>query len=288
MEWESALSARSLLGPPPVSAPSQPFQLGMFRFSELREPFTCPAVDHHYVSFTVNGSLMVERELGEGIQRGQLRSGSSVIMSAGQVNTWTWDRPTDELHLWIRPAYLTDIALEAGLPAPTLIDRFPFADEALRLMTLAVFTELRRPGRAPSLFDDVAGQCMAMQLINHHCTVRVPMMAEPTLTPRQLRRVTSMICSQLDRDLSLSDLANEAGLSRSHFSRAFRRATGVPPYRWLTERRVERAKQLLHSSSLTAAEVGREVGYPSASHFGAVFTRHVGVTPGAYRRSTQV
>ena len=76
VEWESALSARSLLGPPPLSAPSQPFQLGMFRFSELREPFTCPAVDHHYVSFTVNGSLMVERELGEGSSAGSCASGS--------------------------------------------------------------------------------------------------------------------------------------------------------------------------------------------------------------------
>ncbi len=129
---------------------------------------------------------------------------------------------------------------------------------------------------------------MALQLINHHCAQPAPAMAEPTLTPRQLRRVTSLIAAQLDRDLSLADLAAEAGLSRSHFGRAFRRATGVPPYRWLTERRVERARELLQAGTLSAAEVGLAVGYPSPSHFGAVFLRHTGVTPAAYRRSTQV
>jgi len=133
----------------------------------------------------------------------------------------------------------------------------------------------------------VAARCLATQLLRRHCTVSVQAARRASLTARQLQRVTGLMLAELDRDLSLADLARAAGVSRSHFSRAFRDATGQAPYRWLTERRIERAKDLLCSSGMPAAEVGVQVGYPSPSHFGEMFRRHVGVTPGAYRRLVQ-
>jgi AraC family transcriptional regulator len=154
-------------------------------------------------------------------------------------------------------------------------------------MALAIYGELRSPARAVSLFDDVAGQSLALQILRRHCSKRPVERSNGALTPRQLRRVTDRMLAELDRDLRLADLAREAGVSRSHFSRAFREATGRPPYRWLTERRMERARHLLSSTSLTVAEVGAEVGYPNASHFSETFRRHVGTAPRTYRRHAQ-
>jgi AraC family transcriptional regulator len=283
--WERSLGATELQSLP--DDPARPFQMGIYRFGELHDRFVAPAVDHHYISFTVRGTLSVSRELGEGVERGELRVGRSLIMAAGQTNVWSWDHPTDELHLWMRPSYLAETAFEAGLDAPQVIERFPFEDAPLRHMAMAVFGELRRPAPGPPLFGEVAAQCLALQLLRRHCTVSPPAIRPASLTPRQLRRVTSLMLAELDRDLTLAHLAREAGISRSHFSRAFRDATGRPPYRWLTERRIERAKDLLCSSGMTAAQVGAAVGYPNPSHFGEVFRRHAGLTPGAYRRLAQ-
>jgi AraC family transcriptional regulator len=283
--WEASLGAADLGSLP--EDPRRPFHLGVYRFGELRERVVAPAVDHHYISFTMRGRLSVDRELGGGVERARLSTGLSLIMAAGQTNTWSWDSPTDELHLWISPALLTDVAMEAGMGAPTVIERFPFEDAQLRAMALAIYGELRSPARAVSLFDDVAGQSLALQILRRHCSKRHVERSNGALTPRQLRRVTDRMLAELDRDLRLADLAREAGVSRSHFSRAFREATGRPPYRWLTERRMERARHLLGSTSLTVAEVGAEVGYPNASHFSETFRRHVGTAPRTYRRHAQ-
>jgi AraC family transcriptional regulator len=283
--WEAALGATDLGSLP--EDPRRPFHLGIYRFGELPERVTAPAVDHHYISFTMRGRLAVARELGGGVERGTLRTGLSLIMAAGQTNIWSWDGPTDELHLWISPAFLADVALEAGMGAPTVIERFPFEDPPLRSMALAVYGELRSPARAGALFDDLAAHSLALQILRRHCSSRPADRAGGALTPRQLRRVTDRMLAELGRDLALADLARLAGVSRSHFSRAFREATGRPPYRWLTERRVERAKHLLATTTLTVAEVGAEVGYPNPSHFAEVFGRHAGSAPREYRRLTQ-
>jgi AraC-like DNA-binding protein len=77
-----------------------------------------------------------------------------------------------------------------------------------------------------------------------------------------------------------------AGLSAKHFARAFRQSTGVPPHRWLIEKRIERAKALLLGGGLSLAEIALACGFADQSHFTAAFRRGTGITPGAYRRET--
>src|SRR5919206_459871 len=71
--WERSLAATELQVLP--HDPARPFQMGIYRFGELHDRFVAPAVDHHYISFTVRGTLSVSRELGEGVERGELRVG---------------------------------------------------------------------------------------------------------------------------------------------------------------------------------------------------------------------
>jgi AraC family transcriptional regulator len=104
------------------------------------------------------------------------------------------------------------------------------------------------------------------------------------LTPLQLRRVRDSIETRLDQDISLAQLANDCGLSTSHFARAFARSTGIPPHRWLTRRRVERAKELMHTDA-TLAEIALMCGFSDQSHLTRVFAQVAGVTPGRWRGS---
>jgi AraC family transcriptional regulator len=93
---------------------------------------------------------------------------------------------------------------------------------------------------------------------------------------------------RLSDDLSLEDLAAAAGLSRAHFARSFRAATGQTPYAYLRERRVARARELLASSSRPVVEVAALTGFRSQSHLGRVFKAATGMTPGEYRRRVRV
>jgi AraC family transcriptional regulator len=107
------------------------------------------------------------------------------------------------------------------------------------------------------------------------------------LSGRQLRQVTDFMTEHMARDLVLDELAALVNLSTKHFARAFRQSTGIPPHRWLIERRIDRAKKLLSAGDLSMAEIALTCGFADQSHFTAAFRKFVGATPGSFRRDAQ-
>ena len=89
----------------------------------------------------------------------------------------------------------------------------------------------------------------------------------------------------LDEPLTISALSRRACLSATIFKAGFRRLYGLPVHAWLRQRRMERAAELLRSSSLSVLGVAQSVGYSSASQFTAAFRRQYGVTPIRYRKN---
>jgi AraC family transcriptional regulator len=107
------------------------------------------------------------------------------------------------------------------------------------------------------------------------------------LAPWQVRRAKEILSGNLDGRVPLKELAKECGLSVSQFSRAFRRSTGAAPHQWLMTRRVEVAKEKLRDGRLPLSEVAMVCGFADQSHLTRVFSRLVGVSPGAYRRALE-
>jgi AraC-like DNA-binding protein len=93
-----------------------------------------------------------------------------------------------------------------------------------------------------------------------------------------------MIRGRLAEDISLLQLASVAGLSKSHFARAFCHSTGLPPHKYQLNARVERAKNLLRRSDMTLTEIGLDCGFKGQSEFIRTFHRLVGASPGAWQR----
>ncbi|OKI69724.1 helix-turn-helix domain-containing protein [Micromonospora sp. CB01531] len=84
--------------------------------------------------------------------------------------------------------------------------------------------------------------------------------------------------------LTVDDMAKTALFSKFHFSRIFQRATGISPGRFLSALRLQQAKRLLRSTSLSVADVSLRVGYSSVGTFSSRFTRSVGLSPTTFRR----
>ncbi|MEV6169613.1 AraC family transcriptional regulator [Streptomyces sp. NPDC051954] len=100
------------------------------------------------------------------------------------------------------------------------------------------------------------------------------------------RAVRDRLGDELQTPPSLAELAAELDLSRYQLLRAFRTATGMPPYAWLAQHRVHRARGLL-DCGLRPAEVAGMVGFADQAHLTRWFRRVLGVTPAAYRNSVQ-
>jgi AraC family transcriptional regulator len=88
----------------------------------------------------------------------------------------------------------------------------------------------------------------------------------------------------LASDLSLSTLSASVSLSKPHFVRLFRNTTGTSPHRYVMQKRVERARQLIQTSNVPLIEIAAEVGFASQSHLGRVFQTTYGITPGDVRK----
>jgi AraC-like DNA-binding protein len=98
-----------------------------------------------------------------------------------------------------------------------------------------------------------------------------------------LRRARDRIDRHYAEPLDLDALAATAGLSKYHFLRCFARTYGLTPHAYLTERRVERAQDLLRATNLTVTEVCWLVGYSSLGSFSTRFRRLVGASPSEYQ-----
>jgi AraC family transcriptional regulator len=104
----------------------------------------------------------------------------------------------------------------------------------------------------------------------------------------RLKRVLEYVDKRLAEKISLSDLANVAGLSRMHFAAQFRAAMNLRPHEYLLRRRIKRAEELLQKSTMTLVEISLTVGFQTQAHFTTVFKRFVGETPYQWRSANGV
>ncbi len=100
------------------------------------------------------------------------------------------------------------------------------------------------------------------------------------------RAVRDRLADELTDPPSLAAIGCDLGLSRYQVLRAFRDAMGMPPYAWLAQHRVERARGLLEAGH-RPAEVAGLVGFADQAHLTRWFRRVLGATPAAYRRSVR-
>jgi len=105
------------------------------------------------------------------------------------------------------------------------------------------------------------------------------------LTPMAARRVRDHVDAHLDGDLSVKTLAAVAGLSESHFIRAFKTAEGMTPHAFVLERRLVKARWLLIESALSLSEIAAAVGFADQSHLARHFRQRLGVSPSEFRKS---
>jgi AraC family transcriptional regulator len=103
-------------------------------------------------------------------------------------------------------------------------------------------------------------------------------------TSRAVHRAIAAMQENISEPITVDDLARAALFSKFHFSRVFQRATGVSPGRFLSALRLQRAKDLLISTSLNVADISLRVGYSSVGTFSSRFSRSVGMSPTCYRR----
>lgn len=212
---------------------------------------------------------------------------------AGEMHINAADRPI--LQRWSARPRILAIALERPFVEQVARDAFDEGGTTLRTvmatrdpmiesMATVWRRELAEGGAGGQLYTESLGTALAVHLLRNYgdgVTRLRPVMGG--LGALRLRRVIDYAEAHLSEDVSLDDLAQVAGLSTHHFAEAFKVSTGRPPHRYLTERRIHRAKTLLLGNQRSVAEVALTVGFASHSHFTVNFRKATGTTPSRFR-----
>jgi AraC family transcriptional regulator len=160
------------------------------------------------------------------------------------------------------------------------------ADEIDWQIARLIYEECRRGGPNGELFAKSAAIMLGISLMRRQSSAQEGKgaLARGGLSLASLRRACNFMEERLEVGVSLAEIAAVIGLSVGHFASCFKRSTGLSPYAWLRQKRIERAKQLLGNADLQLGEIAVRSGFSNQSAFGVAFRRETGLTPSQWRR----
>ncbi len=188
--------------------------------------------------------------------------------------TAPFDRLKDDYNLPLAPSH--SIRLAAGI-----------RDDVIRQMGLSLLWELSLETAASRMYVETASLALAARLVQKYSDARPPAPLEASihgLDQLRLRRVLDYIAANIECDLAVCDLADVAGYSPFHFARKFTHTMGVPPHRYVSRMRLQKAMGELAAGRLGLAQIALNAQFSSQSSFTRAFHRATGMTPKAFQR----
>jgi AraC family transcriptional regulator len=158
-------------------------------------------------------------------------------------------------------------------------------DPVLGHLAHAIADSLDAPGALNALFVEQTSLAIGLHLVRRYGNASErELLIKGALSPAKTALAKEWLTEKANLGVSIAEVANECGLSRGYFIRAFSRATGRTPHQWLIEQRAQRARQLIEATSMTLAEIAAACGFADQSHLSRVFAKVFGHSPGAWRR----
>jgi transcriptional regulator GlxA family with amidase domain len=195
-----------------------------------------------------------------------------------------------------RPATTTwwlDRLFRARYPKVDLNFRSVLTEADRLLCAGATATHMLQAIRIISEFHGptVAAQCARTMLIDVSQTGNLPylpLLTETTHNDTLVTRAQAWLDANMSREITIGALARAMSISERSLARRFRAAIGKAPLVYLQSARLNAARALLETGDASVQSIAHRVGYADASSFSRLFSRHFGLSPGAYRSRFQL
>jgi AraC family transcriptional regulator len=237
-------------------------------------------------AFGVNYGPTIQLERTGRVRPAIFQPGHLAIVPPRLSTRWVSDRVCDIVAVCLSWDALQRVALECTrrtLQSIEIVAKFGIRDLVLERISHQLLREMAQPEAGMRMRVQTLAYELAIHMLRTHSNLGRPVHHQArTIPPHKLKRAKDYICANLTRDLSLDEVAAVAGMTKFHFAKAFRQATGSAPHRYLIEHRILRGRTLLHDRSLSIHAIASKVGF-THSHFTRLFTRHMRMTPTAFR-----
>jgi AraC family transcriptional regulator len=220
-------------------------------------------------------------DFGGGVKTYHLSAGALRVFDgvrACRLNDWSC-RSARRIMVELDDAHFHDPEVLMGVRQD-----LEFRDDDLAGVLRAMVREVQEGcPHGPLYAESLSASVLLRVARTHGCASRERGM----LTAAQLRRVDELIADGCAGGPTLGALADAAGYSKAHFVRLFRRSTGSSPHQYVLQRRLDKARELIVTTTLPLAQVASEAGFSSQSHLNGAFVRCYGRTPGDARREAR-
>lgn len=247
-----------------------------------------PPLTHHTLCLMLSqGSRQVTRFNGREFDGAQQR-GDFWLMPAGLSSFFHWESTDESLMFIIDPTFLHHIAAETNCVNPEKVELLDFTyrrDLQIEAIARSFYQEMQQDNIGGRLYTESLAHLLAIHLLRQYCAFKpVLKQYQGGLSQHSLQQVLDYIHTHLEQVISLSKLANTAGVSKYYFIKLFKRSMGITPHQYLIQQRVEQAKRLLKRSDLPINEIALQCGFTGQSHLTKTFQDASSVTPKAYRQ----
>ncbi|PZR94824.1 MAG: AraC family transcriptional regulator [Stutzerimonas stutzeri] len=191
------------------------------------------------------------------------------------------------LLLYLGQPLLKEVGAAQGLAEPVaLMDLAWDVEDAWLSMSAQRLVEASDSGQRPNaLLAEQVAYTLALHLSDRYSLPSEQASPHvPDVDDRMRARIAELVSADPSAPITLTAMAEVAGMSPSGFIRSFKNSTGLTPYRFVVEQRVLVAQRLLATSNLPISEIALAVGFSSQSHFGVAFRAVTGESPARYRR----
>ena len=242
---------------------------------------------HHAIGVNTSQYLHCEFKAEGKRVKQTLLTGDFMIIPAGLTVTAHPDRPTVSASLNLSHELLARNALELwGDDKFELIPHSKASDSLVPEIMKVFRSEINDNSKSCSFYVETMANALAVHLLKNFSN-RSHKVVRPagSLSGKKLKVVLGYIDSHLGEKIELADLAALMDYSQYHFSRAFKNSTGLTPYQYVIQQRIELAKRLLLKSNISLSEVSLASGFSHQSHMNRHFKRLTGTTPKAFKNS---
>jgi AraC family transcriptional regulator len=267
-------------------SPGQNFQLR--RYQNYAGERLQGSVDRHFILQICESAARAERRSADGSWVQFLKErGSLTIVPAGPVPDVRLLTASTLIVCALEKNFIREIALEMDRqPAEGTTFHSGVHDASIEGLVSLMINDFEAECQPYALYSETLAHALAMRFLLYKSRSEATQNSSANpLPPRILRRIRDRIEAELDTELSLASLAKESGYSRAHFLRMFRAATGLTPHRYVLERRLSTAQQLLRQSKTPLADIALMCGFSSQTYMNEVFRKRLGVTPQEHRRN---
>lgn len=248
-----------------------------------------PPSTHHFMALHLIPSTRRVAQIGKQQYEGLMAAGEFCLHPSVYSGFYAWET-TDEIVTFIfKSDWLSRIAAQTECINPDRIELHPIVrdrDLQIEYIARSFLAEMQSDGLGGRLYCESLATQFAIHLLRNYCTFPLQLKQySGGLSRRQLKAVIGYIDAHLEDELNLKTLAQVAQIDSDHyFCRLFKQSTGIAPYQYVIQQRIEKAKQLLKQENLPLAEIALMCGFCNQSAFSRTFRKLMGTTPRGYRK----